>query len=84
MNGNNIVNFDSFGVKQILKETKIFIENKNIITNTFRIQAYDWIIHGYFCIGFFYFMLKVKSLLDYTNLDFSIICRKCKNVGEKN
>ena len=35
-------------------------------------------------LDFFYFMLKVKSLLDYTNLDFSIICRKCKNVGEKN
>ena len=58
VNGNNIVNFDSFGVKQIIKETKIFIENKNIITNTFRIQAYDWIIHGYFCIGFFLFYVK--------------------------
>ena len=23
---------------------------------------------GYFCIGFIYFMLKGKSLLDYTNL----------------
>ena len=23
---------------------------------------------GYFCIGFFDFMLEVKSLLDYTNL----------------
>ena len=23
---------------------------------------------GYFCIGFFYFMLKSKSLLEYTNL----------------
>ena len=33
-----------------------FIGNKNIITNIFRIQAYDSIICGYFCIGFINFM----------------------------
>ena len=42
--------------------------NKNIITNIYRIQAYDSIMCGYFCIGFVDFMLKGKSLLDYTNL----------------
>ena len=83
MNDNNIVYFDSFGVEQILKEIKILIKKKNIITNIFRIQVYNWIIHGHFRVGFFYFMLKVKILLDYTNLVFSIICRKCKNVDEK-
>ena len=31
-------------------------------------QAYDLIMCGYFCIGFIDFMLKGKSLLDYTNL----------------
>ena len=31
-------------------------------------QAYDLIMCGYFCIGFIYFMLKGKILLDYTNL----------------
>ena len=31
-------------------------------------QAYDSIMCGYFCIGFIDFMLKGKSLLDYTNL----------------
>ena len=31
-------------------------------------QAYDSIICEYFCIGFTDFMLKGKSLLDYTNL----------------
>ena len=30
--------------------------------------AYDLIISRYFCIGFIDFMLKRKSLLDYTNL----------------
>ena len=30
-------------------------------------QAYNLIMCGYFCIGFIDFMLKGKSLLDYTN-----------------
>ena len=34
----------------------------------FRIQAYDSIICGYFCIGFIDFMLKRKTLTEYTNL----------------
>ena len=44
------------------------MENKNIITNIYRMQAYDSIMCGYFCTGFIDFMLKGKSLLDYTNL----------------
>ena len=47
---------------------KKLIGNKNIITNIYRIQAYDSIMRGYFCIGFIVFMLKGKSLLEYTNL----------------
>ena len=70
MNANNIIYFDSFGVKHIPKQIKKLIENKNIITNIYRIQAYDSIMCGYFCIGFVDFMLKGKSLLDYTNLLF--------------
>ena len=31
-------------------------------------QAYDSIMYRYFCIEFIEFMLKGKSLLDYTNL----------------
>ena len=33
--------FDSFGVEHITKKIKKFIENKNMITNIYRIQAYD-------------------------------------------
>ena len=66
MNGNNVIYFDSFGVEYIPKEIKKLIGNKNIITNIYRIPAYDSIICGYFCIGFIDFMLKGKSLLDYT------------------
>ena len=68
MNANNIVYFDSCGVEHIPKEMKKFIGNKNSITNIYRIQAYDSIMCGYFCIGFIDFMLKGKSLLDYKNL----------------
>ena len=73
---NNVTYFDSFGVEHIPKEIKEFInrplssasQNKNIITNIFRIQAYDSIMCGYFCIGFINFMLADKKLTDYTNL----------------
>ena len=65
---NNVTYFDSFGVEHILKEIKTFINNKNIKINIFRIQSYDSIMCGYFCIGFIDFMSKGKSLTDYTNL----------------
>ena len=45
-----------------------FIVRKKIITNIYRIQAYDSIMFGYFCIGFINFMFNSKSLTDYTNL----------------
>ena len=70
VNDNNIIYFDSFGVEHVLKEIKRFIGNKNITTNIYRIQTYDSIMCGYFCIGFIDFMIKSKSLLDYTNLFF--------------
>ena len=36
--------------------------------NIFRIQAYESIMCGYFCIRFIDFMLAGKKLTDYTNL----------------
>ena len=65
---NNVTYFDSFGVEHIPKEIKKFIGNKNIRTNIFRIQAYNSVMCGYFCIGFIDFMLKDKSITDFTNL----------------
>ena len=56
--------FDSFGIDHILKEINKFIGNKNIKSNIFRIQAYDSIVCGYFCIEFINYMLKGKILLD--------------------
>ena len=68
VNDDNVTNFDSFGVEHIGKEIIKIIGNKNVITNIYRIQAYDPIMCGYFCIGFIDFILKGKSLLEYTNL----------------
>ena len=68
MNAKDVTYFDSFGVEHIPKEIRKFIRNKNTTTNIYRIQAYDSIMCGYFCIGLIDFMLKVKRLLEYTNL----------------
>ena len=69
MQNNNVTYFDSFGVEHIPKEIKTFIDcSLSITTNIFRIQAYDSIMCGYFCIGFIDFMLAGKTLTEYTNL----------------
>ena len=75
-NNNSVTYFDSFGLEHIPKEIKEFInrplssalQNKNTITNIFRIQAYNSIMCGYLCISFIDFMLAGKTLTKYTNL----------------
>ena len=64
----NAINFDGVEIEHIPKNIKTFLENKNMIAIIYRILAYDAIMCGYFCVGFIDFMLKGKSLLDYTNL----------------
>ena len=68
VNNKTVTYFDSFRVEHIPKEIMKFIARKKIITNIYRIQAYDSIMCGYFCIGFINFMFNGKSLTDYTNL----------------
>ena len=75
---NEVIYFDSFGVEHIPKEINKFIgneqspsakaRNKKIKASIFRIQAFDSIMCGYFCIKFINYMLKGKTLVDYTNL----------------
>ena len=79
VNAENVTYFDSFGVEYIPKEIRIFIGSKYITTNICRIQTYDSVMCGYFCIYFIDFMLKGKTLLGYTNLFFS---NKNKNNGK--
>ena len=65
---NAVTYFDSFRVENIPDEMMKFIKNYDITTSIFRIQAYDSIMCGYFCIGFIDYMIKGKDLVDYTNL----------------
>ena len=65
---NKVIYFDSFGIEHIPEEIIKFIGNKKIKACIFRIQAYDSIMCGYFCIEFINYMLKGKKLLDCTNL----------------
>ena len=59
---NDVTYSDYFGAERIPKEIRIFISNKNIKTNIFRIPAYDSIMCRYFCIGFIDFTLAGKTL----------------------
>ena len=65
---NNVTYFDSFGVEHIPKEIKIFIGNKKMQANVFKIQTNDSVMCRYFCNGFIDFMLAEKTLSDFTNL----------------
>ena len=65
----DVAYFDSFGIEHIPKDIKTFIgRSLSITTNIFRIQAYDSIMCGYFCIGFINFMIEGKTLTEFTNL----------------
>ena len=68
VNNKTVTYFDSFGVEHIPKEIIKLIGNKKIITNIYRIQAYDSIMCSYFCIGFINVMFNGNSLTDYTSL----------------
>ena len=68
VNNKTVTYFYSFGIEHIPRKVKIFIGNKNIVTNIYRIQNYDSVMCGYFYIGFIDYMFKGKSLTDYTNL----------------
>ena len=63
-----MIYFDSLGVEHIPKEILKFIGNKNIKAIIFRLQAYDSIMCGYFCIKFIDYMFKGKTLVDFTSL----------------
>ena len=70
---NGVIYFDSFGIEHIPKEINKFNgnnttkssslerNNKKIKGNIFRIQAYDSIMCGYFCIEFINYMFKGKT-----------------------
>ena len=75
-NTNEIVYFNSFGAEHVPEEIKEFIGNKNIKANTFRVQANNSIICGYFCIELIEFMLAGRKLTDFTSLLFLLMTLK--------
>ena len=54
--------------KESEKIHKNFFEKPSVTTDIYRIQTYDSVMCGYFCIGFIDFILKGKTLTDFTNL----------------
>ena len=77
INNNDVTHFDSFGVENIPKEMNTFINRSlsiflrpplRVTTNISRIQAYDSIMCGNFCVGFIDFMLAGKTLTEFTNI----------------
>ena len=60
--------FDSCEIEHIPKEIRVFMGDQDIITSIYRIQSYESIMCGYYCIGFTDYMLKGNSLTDFTNL----------------
>ena len=66
-NRSEIVYFDSFGVEHVPEEIKELIGTKNIIEKIFRRQANNSVMCGYFCLGFFDFMVAGEKLTDFTN-----------------
>ena len=62
VNNKTVTYFDSFGIEHISKEVKKIGHNKNIIVNIFRIQAYDSVMCGCFCIEFIDYMFMGKTL----------------------
>ena len=65
---NNVTYFDNLGVEHIPKEIKKSVNKSIVVTNIFRIQTYDSVMCGYFCIGFIDFMIAGKTLTYLTNL----------------
>ena len=68
LNNKTATYFNSFGIEPIPKEIRVFMGDKDVIASIYKIQSYDSIMCGYYCIGFTDYMLKGNSLTDLTNL----------------
>ena len=85
INGTKATYFDSFGVEHLPKEVKNFLKGvSRVDKNIYRIQDYNSVMCGYFCIGFIDYMLNGKTLHDFTNLfspnNFKQNDKKIKNI----
>ena len=60
--------FDSFEIKYIPQEILRKIKDKSITHGIFKIQSDDSIMWRFYSSAFIKYMIKGKTLLDYTNL----------------
>ena len=61
VSNDDVTYFDSFGAEHVPKEIKTFINcPSSIKTSIFRIQAYDSIMCGYFCIDLLILCYQVR------------------------
>ena len=60
VNAKNVTYFYSFGIEHTPEEFKKLKGSKNIITNIYRIQAFDSIMCRYFCVWLLILCYKVK------------------------
>ena len=67
VNNSDVIYFDSW-VEYIPKEIKKCVGIKNLVTNIFRMRAFDSITCGYSCIAFIESRLKAKSFLEFINI----------------
>lgn len=67
---------DSFGVEHIPNEINKYINNRNIISNIFKIQVYNQIMCVYFCVEFIDSMSNRECLADFIYLFISNYQRK--------
>ena len=80
---NNVTYYVGFGAEYIPKEIRIFIDKSIVVTNIFRIQAYDSKMFGSFCIGFIDFMLADKTLVEFSNVFAPNNCKKNDDIALK-
>ena len=67
MLNNHVTYFDSFGVEYFQNRLEHLLAIKTL-RNIFRIQGYDSIMCGYYCIGFINFILERNTLRNFTNI----------------
>ena len=63
--GTHWIAFYALSLELNMSQNKFDLQSQK---NIFRIQTYDSVMSGYFCIGFFDFMLKGKSATNFTNI----------------
>ena len=67
VNNSDVIYVDSWE-EYIRKEIKKCVGIKNLVTNIFRMRAFDSITCGYFCIAFIESRLKAKIFLEFINI----------------